>query len=85
MHIQQPDDPLAQWAQRVAKQPLALPALCLIASHRPLAFVASQTLYLCAPLAELLGWPAWQRWAAALSDPTQVGRVEALLAERTRP
>jgi len=62
---------------------LALPALCLVASHRPLAFVASQLLYGVAPVAALLGQPACNAWAALLSDPAGVAQLEQCLTTAT--
>lgn len=63
---------------------LALPALILLAGHRPLAFVTGQALALAAPLAEIMGQHGIGEWAALLSDPEGPGRLLAALhAEST--
>jgi hypothetical protein len=49
------------------RRQLSGPLLLLLASHRPLAFVAGQLLYVAAPLAGLLGWRSVDAWAAWLS------------------
>ncbi len=53
----------------LARRQLIAPALLLIAGHRPLAFIAGQTLYLAAPVGVMLGFDGWTDWAKALSDP----------------
>jgi hypothetical protein len=53
----------------IGQRDLALPLLCFIAGHRPLAFMAGQMLYLFEPLAGLLGQSSVRAWAALLSDP----------------
>jgi hypothetical protein len=51
------------------RRDLDTPVRLLLESHRPLAFIAGQALYLIAPLAALLGEPRIQTWAARLSAP----------------
>jgi hypothetical protein len=53
----------------LARRQLIAPALLLIAGHRPLAFIAGQTLHLAAPMAAILGFDGWSDWAQVLSDP----------------
>jgi len=53
----------------LASRQLLAPALLLLAGHRPLAFVAGQTLYLAAPVGAMLGFGGWTEWAQVLSDP----------------
>jgi hypothetical protein len=60
---------------------MALPVLCLVAGHRPLAFVTGQLLYLVAPLAALLGQPLCGEWAALLSHPQGVKLIEEQLTK----
>ncbi len=69
--------------QALAQRELALPCLLFVASHRPCAFVVSQLLYVLAPLAAILGLPAWQAWAALLSEPVGVAWLEQTLIEIT--
>lgn len=52
-----------------ARRDLDTPMRLLLESHRPLAFVAGQALYLLAPLATLLGERSVETWAARLSAP----------------
>lgn len=53
----------------IARRELIAPLLLFLAGHRPLAFVAGQTLHLAAPAGGLLGFDSWSEWAALLSDP----------------
>ena len=55
--------------------------LLFLAGHRPLAFVASQGLYLVTPLADLLGVPALDRFAQLLSQPEGIRWLEQALQE----
>jgi hypothetical protein len=61
------------------RRQLATPLLLLLASHRPLTFVAGQLLYLLAPLGALLGWVEIDAWAALLSAPDAHARLSASL------
>ena len=67
--------------RRLAQHELALPVLCFLAGHRPLAFVVSQGLYLAAPLALLLGLQQWSAWAALLGSTQGIHLIEAAVAE----
>lgn len=67
--------------RRLAQYELALPVLCFLAGHRPLAFVVSQGLYLAAPLALLLGLQQWSAWAALLGSAQGIHLIEAAVAE----
>ena len=63
----------------LAHRQLIAPALLLIAGHRPLAFVAGQTLHLAAPMGAMLGFDGWTEWARVLSDPQSADQLlEAL-------
>jgi hypothetical protein len=64
------------------RRQLATPLLLLLASHRPLTFVAGQLLYLLAPLGALLGWEEIDTWAAMLSAPDAHARLSASLDEQ---
>jgi hypothetical protein len=77
-----PTDRSAALAQRLAEHDLLTPALCLLTSHRPLAFYAGQLLYLLNPLVALLGQPTWVEWAECLTDPAGVDQLEVALAAR---
>ena len=75
-------NPLVMALRReLVQRELLTPALLLLTSHRPLAFVASQLLYLLAPLAALAGQPRLQPWAELFSDPDRLAEFERLLAE----
>lgn len=74
-----------QLIRRLAQREMALPALCFIAGHRPLAFALSQCLYLAAPLALLLGQQQWLTWAALLGSDQGMSLVENALAEQLKP
>jgi hypothetical protein len=63
---------------------LALPLLCFIAGHRPLAFLAGQLLYVVEPLAGLLGQQGWRSWAALLSEPGGPDLLMQVLAQSTQ-
>jgi len=63
----------------LARRQLIAPALLLIAGHRPLAFIAGQTLHMAAPMAAILGFDGWSDWARVLSDPRETDQLlEAL-------
>jgi hypothetical protein len=53
----------------LARRRLATLFLLFIAGHRPLLFVAGQSLYLAAPIASLWGSTIWTEWAELLSAP----------------
>ena len=63
-------DSITQTVDVLARYELAAPALLFVASHRPLAFVAGQTLYGLAPLGALLGVGSLGEWAGLLSEPS---------------
>jgi len=65
----------------IAQREMALPVLCFIAGHRPLAFVTGQLLYLVAPLAALLDQPICSEWAALLSHPQGARLLEEHLTK----
>lgn len=69
-----------QTVQTLAESDLALPCLLFVVSHRPCAFMASQLLYLIAPLAAMLSVSACQEWAALLSQPEGVRQLEQALS-----
>lgn len=69
--------------RHIAQREMALPLLCLVAGHRPLAFVAGQILYLLEPLAAIGGQSRWQMWAALLSDPAGYDLLTETLARST--
>jgi hypothetical protein len=64
----------------IRRRQLATLVLLWVAAHRPLAFLAGQTLYTAAPLAALLGWERAEQWAEHLSRPGAGPRLEAALA-----
>lgn len=69
-----PTEPLTTNLQptidRLAQRELIAPALLLLASHRPLAFVAGQMLHLVTPVGAMLGYgDALNSWAELLSAP----------------
>ncbi|GIV70623.1 hypothetical protein [Caldilinea sp.] len=47
---------------------LSLPLLLFLDAHRPLRFLAGQTLVAAAPMASLLGFDELNAWAAVLDD-----------------
>jgi hypothetical protein len=70
---------IQQTVTALAQRQLLAPALLYAAGHRPLAFVAGQSLALAAPWAALLGLPAVDDWATLLSDPAGPGALETAL------
>ena len=76
---------LRQMADTLAHFEMALPALMLVAGHRPLAFVAGQLLHVMSPAAALLGLPQCGQWAALLSDPAAADKLEQILAHVAQP
>jgi hypothetical protein len=74
-------DELAQLAAGLRQRGLTAPALLWLAGHRPLAFVAGQTLHGLAPLGLLLGWEGVTHWATLLSAPDAAQRLTAALAQ----
>ncbi len=72
---------LEQAAQILADYKLALPCLLFVVSHRPCAFLTGQLLYVIAPLTTLLGFSVCQDWAALLSQPEGVQRLEQALTK----
>ncbi|HMN27549.1 MAG TPA: hypothetical protein PKE45_05280 [Caldilineaceae bacterium] len=73
--------PVTSFRRELVRRDLLTPALLLLTSHRPLAFVVSQLLYLLEPLAALAGQQRLQPWAELLSDPDRLAEFERLLAE----
>lgn len=68
------------------RRQLTTPLLLMLASHRPLAFVAGQFLYVLAPLGLLLGWENVNNWAALLSEPDAMQHLpNTLAASSTAP
>ena len=70
---------IQQSVTALARRQLLAPALLYAAGHRPLAFVAGQSLALAAPWAALLGIPAVDDWATLLSDPAGPDALETAL------
>ena len=48
---------------------MQIPGLLFFASHRPLAFLVAQILYLVEPIAGLIGWQECAKWATILGEP----------------
>lgn len=65
----------------LARKQMILPVLLLLATHRPLAFVFGQSLWLCSPLELLFPQMGLGRWAALLSHPHSGLALEALLEQ----
>jgi hypothetical protein len=68
------------FTESIHRRQLTTPLLLLLASHRPLTFIAGQFFYLLAPLGLLLGWESISEWAALLSAPEANQRLTTLLA-----
>lgn len=66
-------------AAKLAHRQMLLPALLFLVSHRPIAFVAGQGLFLLQPLEILLNGTGWHDWAALLSHPRGPAALEAFL------
>ncbi len=66
--------------QAITKREMVLPSLVFLASHRPLAFVVGQMLYVASPMAGLLGWSGCNGWADILSDPEGPAMLEQALS-----
>lgn len=75
----EPND-FSQLAATVHSRHLTTTLLLLLASHRPMTFVAGQMLYALAPLCALLGWEQLEDWAALLSAPDANQQLTKLLA-----
>lgn len=69
-----------QLVATVHSRHLTTTLLLLLASHRPMTFVAGQMLYALAPLCALLGWEQLDAWAALLSAPDANQRLTKMLA-----
>jgi hypothetical protein len=69
---------LAGLIRLLAERELLTPALCFWASHRPLAFLTAQLLYLLEPLAALAGRPGLATWAALMSDTQWMEQLERI-------
>ncbi len=72
-------------AQPGAEHELALPVLCFLASHRPLAFFASQCTYLLEPVLAILGLTTWCTVARRWSETVAGDRLETLLTANSLP
>jgi hypothetical protein len=70
------DHRLTAASRPLAERGLLTPALCFLASHRPLAFLTGQVLYLVEPLATLMGRPGLNTWAELISDPQGLDQLE---------
>ena len=75
----EPND-FSQLVATVHSRQLTTTFLLLLASHRPMTFVAGQMLYALAPLCALLGWEQLDAWAALLSAPDANQRLTKMLA-----
>ena len=58
--------------------------LLFLAGHRPLAFMMGQGLYLLAPLADLMGFAAPERFARLLSQPEGLAWLEQVLQKQSK-
>jgi hypothetical protein len=65
--------------QAITERELSLPSAIFLTSHRPLAFVLGQLLYVAAPMAGLIGWSGCNDWADILSDPDGPALLEQAL------
>lgn len=82
---QSADQVADQFVDLLARRRLLAPAALFVLGHRPLAFVAGQMILLLDPVAGLLGFAAWDRWAGPwanlLSRPDGPDRLAAMLIE----
>ena len=74
---------LEQLTATVESRQLTTTVLLLLASHRPLTFVAGQLLYALAPSCALLGWDQASAWADLLSAPDANQRLSQMFAPST--
>lgn len=79
-HLNRVASSLAPGLAWLVRGRLALPVLLLLASHRPLAFVAGQSLFLLSPLDILLPAARLTKWAQLLSHPEGAQVLEQMLA-----
>ena len=63
---------------------LILPVWLFVIGHRPLAFLAGQTLLSLAPLADLLGYEHLANTAHRMNEPDGALPLEKWLADRTQ-
>jgi len=75
---------IRQSVEALHRRKLALPALLLLAGHRPLAFAAGQVLAVVAPAAALLELISIRDWAALLSTPEGPAALHAALMDAAR-
>jgi hypothetical protein len=64
-----------------ARSRMVLPLLLFLTSHRPLAFVAGQTLWLCTPFELLIPELRLGDWAALLSHPQSSNLLEQMMMD----
>ena len=65
----------------ICRRRMVLPAVLLLAGHRPLAFTFGQVLLILQPLAALLGNDGLDSWARLLSHPRGPAALTERLAE----
>ena len=65
----------------IGKRRMVLPAVLLLAGHRPLAFTFGQLLLILQPLAALLGSDGLDSWARLLTHPGGPAAISERLAE----
>lgn len=73
---------LEHFVATVQRRQLTTPLLLMMASHRPLAFIAGQLLLTLVPLCLLLGWDEAGDWATLLSAPDAGQLLTTLIATR---
>lgn len=66
--LMSPSQALERLIAQTQRWRLSLPLLLFLDAHRPLRFLAGQTLVAAAPMASLLGFDELNAWAAVLDD-----------------
>jgi hypothetical protein len=70
--------------QYLAQRELESVTLCFLVSHRPLAFITGQLLYLVEPIFGILGFANCRAWAQGLSELVDDHVSDSLCEDRVR-
>ena len=81
MHEVQFEETVDATLSAICEKRMVLPALLLLAGHRPLAFAFGQVLLILQPVAALLGGEGLGPWARLFSDPGGPSALSDRLAE----
>ena len=80
MREEQFEEPVDAVLSAIGNRRMVLPAILLLAGHRPLAFTFGQLLLILQPLAALLGSDGLDPWARLLTHPGGPAAISERLA-----